>query len=336
MNNFKLEQDRFLFTDIFIARDSIIFISMMYPDIKINFDKVKCHCLENIFIFNKMEIYERRQSSVIAILTNDLIKDYLADNKILDITIEYNGIKKTYKLSKSIVDKKYNLSMFTLFKDDPYLIDCWIDYYKQLGVEHFYLYYNGLLKDIDNIINRFDKNEVTFVEWDYKYWIDDYDKKKAINKTVSNNINHAQPMAINSCMYKFGEFTNWLALFDLDEYVKCDNLVKLLDQYNLDQTYCVYFQNSWADAENINKYNLTLDELKMNKIVRDKKILQFPYKSKNIINPINVLNCKIHDVPRAVAGKNQFNSNKYFLHFYKFSSKNRIDNEIIVPINDKL
>ena len=330
MNNFKLTSDVYLFADIFISKNTIAFVSMVYPHHPIDFNNINCYFQSKSYKFDKLKIHEGIASSVIGQLTHKDIQNHLKNNDTITFSIEYNFAKKDYTLIKP--DKtKYGLTMITLFKGDGYLIDCWIDYYKELGVEHFYFYYNGPISNIGDLLPKYDKKYVTFIEWDYIYFMyKDNDIKKRYCC--------AQPMAINSCLYRFGPNTKWLGIFDLDEYIVCEknNLPDLLRKFDRKEVANVYFLNSWANVENVNKRKLVLDDLKRNPIKRDNKLLNYPTRSKNIINPKNIINAGWHQMYKIEPGSKVVSSDTYFLHFFKFSSKERKQNLIVDPVDTQL
>ena len=63
-------------------------------------------------------------------------------------------------------EKKFFLSICTVFKDEaPYLKE-WIEYHKLLGVEHFRLYNNDSIDNYQEVLRPYiEKGEVTLIDW---------------------------------------------------------------------------------------------------------------------------------------------------------------------------
>ena len=59
----------------------------------------------------------------------------------------YKDKKKNYKLTNIVYEEPKQLCFTTLLKTDYKLIDMFYKYYKKQGVDHFYMYHNGLLND---------------------------------------------------------------------------------------------------------------------------------------------------------------------------------------------
>lgn len=360
--NFLLQEDRYLFCDIFISGDDIVAVSMIYPDITIKFDEIYIKLLEldedidNEITFTNYNVHRITASSVICILKNDKLKEHFKKNNSIEISINYLNKSKDYFLHKNKNKNQYNLTMQTHFKHDYDVCNEWMKYYKNIGVDHFYLFYNGQIDKDGDVYKYFNnlenKSWFTLIEWDYKFWLNDigweikhlqkplnkkykYNMKHYENVDLKDNIHHAQSLAINTSIYKYKNNTNWIGYFDLDEFILCNNLINLLSNFKVSETAVVYFANSWANIDNINRLNFTIDKLK-NKIIRDNNTLSSNYcnswKNKNIVNPKNIYNYQIHHVKNIKPNTKIVNSWHYFLHFFKFSPKNRIVNLIKNPI----
>ena len=62
---------------------------------------------------------------------------------------KYQISYRDYLILDNIKTKEQNnIALTTLFKDDYELFPFFYEYYKNQGVEHFYMYYNGILNDI--------------------------------------------------------------------------------------------------------------------------------------------------------------------------------------------
>ncbi len=112
-------------------------------------------------------------------------------------SIIFYFISKRLKLR--INKKKYYSSICGIFKDEaPYLKE-WIEYHHLVGIEHIYLYNNNSSDNFYEILRPYiEKGFITLIEWPKL---------------------HAQMEAYKHCYDNFKKDTNWLAFFDIDEFV---------------------------------------------------------------------------------------------------------------------
>jgi hypothetical protein len=225
-------------------------------------------------------------------------------NKDLTIRIVYKE-QEFIKNIEKVINKENSifLSLTTLFKDDYILFPNFYKYYKSQGVEHFFMYYNGLLND--DIKKLFDYNDVTLIEWNFIYW------------TNNKYTHHAQLGQMHHALYKFGKNNYEYMIFnDLDEYLFIPD-IKLIDYIKLNPTFTSFgFKNVWAK---------TLDNsinFQKNLIIAEP--LNFPNRSKCIylVSSLKLLN--IHYVDECLGSKVQNNENIMY-HFYNWCKKNRVE-----------
>lgn len=96
-------------------------------------------------------------------------------------------------------DKKYNVAICAIFKNEaPYLKE-WIEFHRIVGVEHFYLYNNNSEDAYQTVLEPYIKTGlVTMNEWPY---------------------NQAQMRCYQDCISRFRSETKWLGFIDIDEFV---------------------------------------------------------------------------------------------------------------------
>jgi len=232
VNNFQLDGDKYLIYDMFARNNSLIIVCSKSATT----DNIIVKYLDNILKVDKK--VEKHASLLILFYTIN------PNENNLNINISYNNINKDYNLEyKNFTDKKGNLSIATLFKDDYYLLPIFIDYYTKQGIEHFYMYYNGKLENL-NIDESIKNNpNVSFIEWNYPY----YSEKPRIAI--------AQPSQLNTFLYKYGKpLWNYTLFNDLDEYLYIkNNNILLKDYINKDKFKDIDtfgFVNTWADTVN--------------------------------------------------------------------------------------
>lgn len=103
------------------------------------------------------------------------------------------------QVKKKIKNKNYYFSVCGIFKNESSILREWILYYKVIGTDHIYLYNNNSDDDYLSILQPFiDEGFVTLINWPK---------------------NHAQMEAYKDCYTKVRYETEWLAFFDLDEFL---------------------------------------------------------------------------------------------------------------------
>ena len=120
-------------------------------------------------------------------------------------------------------EKKYDLVICAIFKDEELFLKEWIEYHKLVGVQHFYLYDNGSSDSSLEILKPYIKaKEVDLISW----------KRQSSNQQEYNfNI---QIPAYEHALKIAKKKAKWAAFIDLDEFicpVKNKNLVELLKDY---------------------------------------------------------------------------------------------------------
>lgn len=110
--------------------------------------------------------------------------------------------------------KKFYFSVCCIFKDEaPYLRE-WIEYNKIIGTDHLYMYNNNSTDDFLQTISTYiDEGYVTLVNWSKQY---------------------AQMEAYENCYVNYKNETNWLAFWDIDEFVcplQDTNIKEFLKRY---------------------------------------------------------------------------------------------------------
>ena len=295
-NSFNIKNDDLLFFNIFIKNFQLIMICPInknYTVTKNNIEiKYKDYYLtiDNIIIKNQYE--------PIQILFSKF--PYNNQNKY-EITIKYNNLIKVFQLSHIITNKKKKLTLTTLFKDDYNIINIFYDYYKNQGVEHFYMYYNGYITD--EIKELYNKKDITLVEWPFKYWND--------NSKYSKH--YSQLGQIHDAIYLHGKGNSEYMIFcDLDEYM-FNKKYKLHDLLVSNNYNSYIFRNLWCKTIN-NKIPSEFPNLFMT----DDYILPYPERSKCIHKLDEIKYINIHLNP--IQDKNTFSEDCIFFHFYNWST----------------
>lgn len=136
----------------------------------------------------------------------------------------------------------------------------WITYNKLTGVEHFYLYDNSGSFPSDaslKFVADMFPDDVTYINWPSK-----------ICNNNQNNVDNpgersSQYAAEASCRLRFGPHTDWIAQFDIDEYLvpmgELNSLHPLLDKLDEEGTKIISFGSwrAWPRRKFIEDPNLT-------------------------------------------------------------------------------
>ena len=306
INNFYLDDYKQLFFDIFYKDNNIHLILPIY-------NEPIDHELITITINNeKLTLTQTKiKNSYEPILI--YIYNYVSIDENIIVNINYNNINKQFTLKNNNSINKYDLALTTLFKDDYKLFPNFHDYYKNQGVSHFFMYYNGKLTK--EIIDIFNFNDVTLIEWNYRYF----------NDNTCLYLHHAQMGQMHHSIYRYGKnISEYMIFCDLDEYLHIKNCFNIKNYI---------LSNKHIDKFGFcNKWSVTLDNIYLNKfpnIFLTSDTLSYPARSKNIykINSINTIG--IHDSHCYENDpESDINDNLILFHFYKltYNSHRFVDN----------
>lgn len=194
-----------------------------------------------IFIYNFTKNNPNDESQEKFNFTIKYKKNKLEYNRILNCKLQNNILIKSPENTIQNIQNNFFLTITTLFKNDFNLFPIYYKYYKSQGVEHFYLYYNN---NIDNLDIKFKEyintlNDVTLTEWNFRYLNDD----KATYK------HHAQLGQIHDALYRFGKNNSKYMIFnDFDEYFKIKGITIKNYLLNNPNVSTFGFCNRWSST----------------------------------------------------------------------------------------
>ena len=311
INTFILNDDYNLFYDIFYKNNNIYIILPIYnaptdsSSIKIKVDNNE---LKTPITYK----YASGNESILIYIYN-----YVSNVYEINISIEFNNIIKIFKLNHIKVSEcpVNELSLTTLCKDDYTIFPLFYEYYKNQGVSHFYIYYNGIITP--EIQKVFELDNVTLIEWNFKYWND---------RTKNKYPHHAQTGQINHALYRYGkDISNYMIFCDLDEYCYIPNFS--IKQYILDNNdiNTIGFCNYWSNTID-NKY----PEKFPNKFLTVKEGISYASRSKTLYKTNSINAVGIHTIDQTFYRKNKDKNLKPFMmfHFYNWTKKNRKIKEV--------
>lgn len=313
-NNFIINS-RVLFSNITLIKNKIYLTSVYYHNKPWNLEKITFSIENNII--NKKDVIEYKNYESCIIIILELEKT----NNINNLKITYESDEKIFNL-KQINLPKNNLYAMTLFKDDYQLLKKYLEYYKNLGVDCFFIYYNDEINDefINeiNIINQ-SKYQIILMEWNYDYWY--------INSNANNipKHHHSQTMAINDSLYILKNFCKYILYNDLDEYIKFEKdyqnfneLINKNENIDIFQFKCMFCKM----GKDLIKYRNFYFEYDENKIIKGN--FWDKYREKNLIKVDNINLMGVHNiVEQYCKKKSRILYITHFFHYVNFYEKNR-------------
>ena len=100
---------------------------------------------------------------------------------------------------KGDTDKKYNVTICAIFKNEGKYFKEWIEWHKIIGIDHFYLYNNNSDDNYMDVLKPYiDEGTVDLIDWPY-----DQAQMKAYADCIKNRSNEA----------------SWIGFIDLDEFI---------------------------------------------------------------------------------------------------------------------
>lgn len=97
------------------------------------------------------------------------------------------------------VEKKYNVSICAIFKNEASYLREWIEFNHIVGVEHFYLYNNNSEDEYLSVLQPYiEDGLVTLIQWPH---------------------NQMQMESYKDCIEKYASETKWLGFIDIDEFI---------------------------------------------------------------------------------------------------------------------
>src|ERR1700722_10209079 len=128
----------------------------------------------------------------------------------------------------SDTEKKYEISICAIFKNEALYLKDWIEYHLSIGVEHFYLYNIGSRDRYEQVLKTYiRKNIVTLINWPEALA---YQDEKALQWALSTQI----PAYENAVNFLARNETQWLMFLDINEFLvlPSGNIKHLLNKYS--------------------------------------------------------------------------------------------------------
>lgn len=118
----------------------------------------------------------------------------------------------------------YNLTIISMFKNESLILEEWIKYYIEQGVEHFYLIDNGSDDNYETQINRY-IDKITLIKDPFRLEknttnkVKSYDNKKNEYIFENDEANNQVLLSNNLLLEKIKLEAKWTMFIDCDEYI---------------------------------------------------------------------------------------------------------------------
>jgi hypothetical protein len=125
----------------------------------------------------------------------------------VEMNLTWGGESSSHTVRREPPRRKTKYAICSHFWPDQHLLRVWMSYWWMMGVGTFHLYYNNpderALAELMLTAEGF-KGRITWMHWPYRMWLSD-----------SGKPDHAQPMALNDCFYRYRRDHEFMFFFDL-------------------------------------------------------------------------------------------------------------------------
>lgn len=333
MNPFHLTDYKYLFFDMFYKNNKLYLILPIYSE-PFDSNKLIIHIGGTILQLSDKKIKNCGEPIAIYIYNVDSLEN------TINIEVSFFNLKRSYTLqhlANTNTNTNDSLALTTLFKDDFRLFPIFYDYYTKQGVEHFYMYYNGI--STPQLKQWFNKRNVTLIDWPFQYW----------NAKNCKYMHHAQPGQLHHALYKYGKGSHDYMIFcDLDEYLYIPNisLKKYIFQHKEIDSFG--FLNKWSQSlDYITPFSMRVLKKLNNKapvtvfpkrFLTAKGVLPYNNRSKNIhkTSSVDILGIHMaHSYIDSIKDPKLLIHNIMF-HFYNWSKPKRENKELPMYLTEIL
>jgi hypothetical protein len=276
--------NKILFGNISLCKKKIILSSIHYIKSPYNINDiniiVKNHKIINKIVYYNDDTYEPSFTIILEL-------EKIVNN--INLIIYYNKNKYEICLEQLNI-LEHEISAMTLFKDDYLLLNRYLKYYKNLGIDIFYIYYNAKIDhQLIEFITKINENndyKIYLTEWNYLYWWKDDDD--------DTKYHHAQTMAINDSLNILKNYSKYILYNDLDEYFLLgdyNNFNNLIDE-NKDVDIFIFKNRFCKMGNELIKYEEFDEKFDLSKIIKGN--YWDIYREKNLVKLDNINVMGIH------------------------------------------
>jgi hypothetical protein len=195
----------YYWTDGFLKDSSIVIVSQCYVGLPRSYENI---VLRSPLLpggragFGTIHVRDAYESVIVASYEGK----ELAGLDRLELEVEYGASRQNLTLLRAPGGFESSFAMCALFLQDRHLLRMWTAYWYLLGVDTFYLYWNGEVSAIPELRDMVEDLPATvvFVHWPYDYWVPNKERP-----------HHGQPQAWNSCYQRNRDKHDYLVFYDL-------------------------------------------------------------------------------------------------------------------------
>jgi hypothetical protein len=313
-----LKTNYYYFYDVFYKNDDIYMIGPYYPILHFptKFPVLSYNTDSNILVKISGEFI--KDNELHTSLWKFSVKSQNQPPITGPVTLTYCMASCTINLEPERKKLKHNISISTTMKNEHQFLKQWLDFHIFSGVNHFYLYDNNSDNQVElqNILQPYIcKGYVTLIHWDYPY------RSIPGFPLLLDNVYYCSIVAINHCIHKYGQETDWLITMDVDEYLvpkvvdRIEDFVKVYKYSNISGIYIpdyVFGYNESEEPSLIKRF-----------LTRSEYVSKWLNSGKVLLKPKDVLFCEVHIItrggPMIIAHKDTISINHY--HYYRTNCK---------------
>ena len=196
----------YLWTDGFLKDSGITIISQCYVGLPRSYENIVLRSPAlpgGVAAFSTIHVRDAYESVIVARYESPA----LASLERLEVQVEYADLPpQNLTLLRAPGGFESSFAMCALFLQDRHLLRMWTAYWYLLGVDTFYLYWNGEVSAIAELKDMVEDLPATvvFIHWPYDYWVPNKERP-----------HHGQPQAWNSCYQRNRDKHDYLVFYDL-------------------------------------------------------------------------------------------------------------------------
>ena len=206
--------------------------------------------------------------------------------------------------NKKPLNKKYQISICAIFKNEAKYLKEWLDFHSLIGVDHFYMYNNNSTDGYKSILADYIKaGKLTLINWEK---------------------NQAQMEAYKDCINKFSEESSWIGFIDIDEFIipkqNYSELKQLFNKYYKQPSLLIYWKSFGTSGQYESSENLVTERftvawpkfMNLGKCFYNTNF-KFNYKKSSVLHHYLVTKIGCFSIPPINAQRNisKFGINRY-------------------------
>jgi hypothetical protein len=200
-NNFCIENGIYVFHNILYNGDEIIVINNPRPDYNFELERILEIYIDGVKLQNTYFLKEDGDGGFCVLKYECPFK-----NDQINIHVKYKNQEKSFLLKNDFKEIIGKYAITTLFKNDQAYLPVYVNYYYNLGVRVFVLYFNDDISNLKIEESNIPSDATLIIyEWNYRY--------------MMCSVHLSQISAINNTVYCLKDKVEYLINADFDEYI---------------------------------------------------------------------------------------------------------------------